>query len=154
MQKMKKVFITDKTQYGLRVMVMKANGIDNPLLHPLVENRLYRVVYFVEPGKGVFCTSMAKGVIFLEWMDEGLIPLENPYDHMYLYVEVIRFMSQVDPGTSRGLVVVGRAKIPIPRVPGTEIKGVFDLVRTHEGKETKPEGCIMISMTLETITIM
>ncbi|XP_019438845.1 PREDICTED: uncharacterized protein LOC109344536 [Lupinus angustifolius] len=153
MRKMKKV-ITDKTQYGLRVMVMKANGIDNTLLHPFVQNRLYRVLCWVEPGEEVFCTSLTQGLIFIEWMDEGIIPLENPYDHVFLYVEVIRLMSKVDPGTSHGRVVVGRAKIPIPRVPGIEKKGVFNLVRNSEREEPKPEGCIMISMTLETIIIL
>ncbi|KAE9598749.1 putative glutamate decarboxylase, Glutamine synthetase [Lupinus albus] len=153
MQKMKKIITTDKKKYGLRVMVMKVDGVDHPSLHPLVVNRLYNVVCWVEPGEELFCTTLKQSLIFIQWMDEAIIPLENPNDHGFLYVEVIRYMSEVDPGTSHGRVVVGRAKIPIPREPGHQKKGVFDLVRTCEG-ELKLEGCIMISMTLETMIIM
>lgn len=148
-QKGKRV-INDDTQIGLHVKIIEAIGIDNPSLHKLVRSRHYNVVCWVEHGGEEFRTTMIEGLT-LSWNEIGMIVLESPDDHVFLNVEVQRFNSKVDPGTSNGRVVVGRARIPFPKELYREVKGCFQLVRA-EGEEHKPEGEIIMAMRLERVS--
>ncbi|WJX32373.1 hypothetical protein P8452_20706 [Trifolium repens] len=65
---------------------------------------------------------------------------------------VQRFNSLVDPGTSSGKVVVGRVKIPIPKVFDQRKVGSFHLIRSDE-KGLRLEGNILLSMTLQKIKL-
>ncbi|KAK7290109.1 hypothetical protein RIF29_04298 [Crotalaria pallida] len=149
MQNMKlKSVITDNTRYILHVKIIKALGIDSPMLHPLVRHRFYKVALWVEPNKEYY-TSVVQGCT-PQWLDILHIDLKNPCDHPFLYVEVLRFGSKVDPGTSTGMVVVGRARISYPKEPGCEVTGkLVDLLRPDQGGKAKPEGVIRLSMKLE-----
>ena len=140
----------DDHQIVLHVMIVKAEGIDNPNLHPLVSNRHYNVVYWVVPGEELR-TKLTDGIDPL-WNEKGMIFLDNLDDHVYLNVEVQRFNSKVDPGTSCGRVVVGRARIPFPKELYRKRTGYFTLVRT-EGEHHKAEGQIVLVMRLERIKI-
>ncbi|KAG8487105.1 hypothetical protein CXB51_020651 [Gossypium anomalum] len=52
-----------------------------------------------------------------------------------------------NPGPSRGYIVVGRAKVALPKLPGIKESQRVGLVRLIDG-QTVGEGHIIISLTL------
>ncbi|KAJ1400965.1 hypothetical protein SESBI_29126 [Sesbania bispinosa] len=86
-------------QAYLRVKLLGAEGIDEPNLHASVVNKDYWVVLWVRPDE--------------EYRTESV-------------EEVLRFNSVNDLGTSRGIVVVERARIPLPKKFDSEKKGALD----------------------------
>lgn len=129
-----------------------AEGLDNPSSHPCVAQRIYRVVYWVEPDD-MFLTPAALGSGLQDpvWKEKRCIVLGKPGKYRgFLNVEVIRVFSKEDPCTSSGTVVVGRAQIPLPWKPYKNKSGRFGLVRV-EGLGIKAEGHIALSMELKMI---
>ena len=127
-----------------------AEGLDDLSSHPCVAERIYRVVYWVEPDD-MFLTPAAVGLLDPIWKEERCIVLGRPGKYRELLnVEVIRVCSKADPGTSYGVVVVGRAQIPLPWKPYKKKSGRFGLVRV-EGLGIKAEGHISLSMELKMI---
>ncbi|CAL0324447.1 unnamed protein product [Lupinus luteus] len=132
---------------GLHLEILYAEDIDNPDIHPYVLNREYRLVVWVYPNEE-FSTIPVEGLLNPVWNASGFILLKKfPEYHNFLNVEVLRVNSMNDPGTSSGVVIVGKAKIPLPRVLYGEKTGRFELVR-EMGEGFKVEGHIHLSMKL------
>lgn len=146
-QKNKNV-ITDEYRLGLHVKIHKAVGIDEPTRHPCVESRHYNVIYWVKPGEEIR-TKVTKGLT-PKWNQIDVILLDSLDDEVVLNVEVQRFNSVVDPGTSNGNVVIGRVRIPFPMVFNRRKVGSFPLLR-RDGNGYKLEGAIYLSMRLQRI---
>ncbi|XP_027368509.1 uncharacterized protein LOC113874487 [Abrus precatorius] len=133
---------------SLQLNILHAEGIDEPNLHPSVGDRSYCVVLWVMPGRE-FYTNTVMGMLNPIWNSEGVIFLRNlPDKYTFLYLEVLRLNSVTDPGTSNGVVVVGRAKIPLPKNVNCKKSGRFGLVRVESGR-CKAEGHIILSMELK-----
>ncbi|KAJ7959704.1 C2 domain-containing protein [Quillaja saponaria] len=153
-RKKKKVAIKRDYQVGLALEIYGAEDIDNLTIHPSVTNRIYRTLFWVEPGEE-FCTSEVEGVMNFCWNQKKMIFLgeDKPRDDLFLNLELFRFYSQVDPGTSNGTVNVGRARIALPKEFGCQKKRRVGLWRELEGGELKAEGFISISMELKKLRI-
>ncbi|KAK3038889.1 hypothetical protein RJ639_028611 [Escallonia herrerae] len=65
----------------------------------------------------------------------------------FLNLEVVREEYFGDPGTSRGVVVVGRARIDVPTVVGKCEESAYQLVR-HVGSKVQTEGLIIVRTML------
>ncbi|OIW08496.1 hypothetical protein TanjilG_03172 [Lupinus angustifolius] len=132
---------------GLHLEILYAEDIDNPSIYPNVFNREYRLVVWVDPNQE-FSTIPVEGLWNPVWNASGVILLKKfPEYHTFLNVEVLRVNSVNDPGTSSGVVIVGKVKIPLPRVLYGEKIGRFELVR-EMGEGFKLEGHIHLSMKL------
>jgi hypothetical protein len=143
-----KSIITEEFKVALHVMIFKAEGIDNPTNYPSVNNRAYNVVYWLNPDEEA-STKTAVGVN-PEWNQDDMIVLENLDDEVFLNVEVQRFDSLLDPGTSSGKVVVGRVKIPVPLEFYRRKVGSFPLLMS-DGNGKRLEGSILLAMRLQRI---
>jgi hypothetical protein len=143
--------ITQKFKFGLHVTIHRAEGLDRFANNSYIKNRDYNVVYWIKPGEEIH-TKVVKGFATPEWNHDNVLVLENLDGKVFLNVEVQRFNSLVDPGTSSGKVVVGRVKIPIPKVFDQRKVGSFHLIRSDE-KGLRLEGNILLSMTLQKIKL-
>ncbi|ESQ47123.1 hypothetical protein EUTSA_v10028071mg [Eutrema salsugineum] len=77
-----------------------------------------------------------------------VIPLDFPEDQ-YLYIEFQRINSWQDPGTSKGITVLGRAKIPLPpRTSDRLITCKAGLVGLNSDRCVVFKGHLDISMKL------
>ncbi|AES71110.1 putative C2 domain-containing protein [Medicago truncatula] len=143
-----KSILTEEFKVALHVMIYKAEGIDNPANYPSVNNRAYNVVYWLKPDEEA-STKIAVGVN-PEWNQDDMVVLENLDDEVFLNVEVQRFDSLLDPGTSSGKVVIGRVKIPVPMEFYRRKVGSFPLLRS-DGNGNRLEGSILLAMRLQRI---
>ncbi|CAL0324445.1 unnamed protein product [Lupinus luteus] len=136
-----------KVYLGLHLEILYAEDIDNPSIHPYVLNREYRLAVWVDPNEE-FSTIPVEGILNPVWNASGVILLKKFLEyHTFLNVEVLRVNSMNDPGTSSGVVIVGKVKIPLPTVLYGEKVGRFGLVR-EMGEGFKVEGHIYLSMKL------
>ncbi|KAE9610628.1 hypothetical protein Lal_00029810 [Lupinus albus] len=132
---------------GLHLEILYVEDIENPSIHPYSFNREYRLAVWVDPNDE-FSTIPVEGLLNPVWNSSGVILLKKfPRHHIFLNVEVLRVNSMNDPGTSSGVVIVGRVKIPLPKVLSGEKIGRFGLVR-ERGEGFKVEGHIRLSMKL------
>jgi hypothetical protein len=143
-QNKNKNVINQEFKIGLHVMIYRAEGLDR-------FSKYHNVVYWIKPGEE-FQTEVVEGFVAPEWNQEDVLLLENLDGKVFLNVEVQRFNSLVDPGTSSGKVVVGRVKIPIPKAFDQRKVGSFHLIRSDE-KGLRLEGNILLSMTLQKIKL-
>lgn len=67
--------------------------------------------------------------------------------NLSLRVEVVRVFETAEPGTSRGMTVMGRAEISLPLRVGERKGGRFDLVRCERGKCTI-QGTVSLALEL------
>ncbi|CAK7340678.1 unnamed protein product [Dovyalis caffra] len=126
----------------LILTIIQVNGIDS--LNSDLDNRIYKVESWVESGNR-YTTPELYGVDPL-WLHQFRIPFKNPRDCRSLYLEVIRTHPKSDPGTSTGEVLVGKLKIPLPRL-SSPVEGAFRLTKL-EGPGYKREGSITLTMEL------
>ncbi|QHO15899.1 hypothetical protein HN51_031288 [Arachis hypogaea] len=138
--------VVDKVRIGLHVVIRRAIDLDDSSRN--FNNKHYNVVFWVVPGQE-FRTKIIEGVIPV-WNEADMVEIESIDDHVFLNIEVQRFNSKSDPGTSCGKVVVGRAKIPIPKELYRYRSGFISLVKNEDG-EIKPAGRIMVGTRLERI---
>ncbi|XP_061951913.1 uncharacterized protein LOC133674720 [Populus nigra] len=132
---------------GLVLSIHHAEGIDNPSNYPSVFNRNYCVLFWVYPDDQL-ATEFVSGSPDLAWNQKYRIELDESRDCRFLHVEVLRCgsSSESNPGTSDGMRLVGRAKIPLPDLSG-KTEGRYELVRLEEDGY-KAEGHITLSMKL------
>jgi hypothetical protein len=104
-------------------------------------------VYWIKPGEEIH-TDVVEGSVAPEWYEDDVLMLDNLDDKVFLNVEVQRFNSLVDPGTSSGNVVVGRVKIPIPKSFYRSKVGSFHLIRSDENG-LRLHGNILLSVRLQ-----
>ncbi|KAJ1420733.1 hypothetical protein SESBI_14140 [Sesbania bispinosa] len=140
----------DNREVYLRLRVIQAEGIDDPYLYPYVDNRDYVVLLWISPGEECH-TRIVKGLPNPVWNVSGTIFLkEYPNIHTFLNLEVLRLSSVNDPGTSNGVAIVGRGKIPLPREFNCEKVGCFPLVRAdYKEEDYKVEGGITLCIELK-----
>ncbi|KAE8684924.1 hypothetical protein F3Y22_tig00111105pilonHSYRG00740 [Hibiscus syriacus] len=134
--------------HALQVAIYNAEGIDPLSSYPEVQWRNYRTVFWVN-SLGHYVTGEVVGYPNIEWNEEfgiRLIDLDTSESNI-LNLEVVRVRSSVDPGPSSGVVVVGRARVPLPEVPRIKQVERVGLVRFVEGKIVS-EGHIVIAMKL------
>ncbi|GAV56789.1 C2 domain-containing protein [Cephalotus follicularis] len=147
-KKSKLTHVEGDYQFDLTYTIYSAEGLDNQNTFPGVTNRHYAVVSWTEPGSDL-CTSVRRGAPNPIWKEGFRFPLNKDKNCRFLYVEVVRLNSRTEPGCSRGLVVVGRARIPLPEeVTREDQHGRFGLTRMV-GSELMGEGHIFMSMRLE-----
>ncbi|XP_048231716.1 uncharacterized protein LOC8262752 [Ricinus communis] len=143
----KKTVYEDDRDIALILSIFHAEGIDDPMMSPITY-RTYKVEFWVEIGT-LCMTPEVYGLPNPEWNKKFRILLENPMDCRFLYVEVIRTCSKIDPGTSTGEVLVGRVRLPLPEL-STKIEGSFELVRP-EGPGCRVQGHIRLAMELRKV---
>lgn len=148
-----KTTVTEEFKTGLHIVIYRAEGIDkceetHTKVAQGIKNRGYNVVHWIKPGEELH-TKVVEGVT-PEWNQSGFIMLENLDDDVFLNVEVQRFNSLADPGSSSGKVVVGRVKIPIPVAYNRRKVGSFPLLR-RDGNCHRLEGRVLLSMRLQRI---
>ncbi|KAK2637292.1 hypothetical protein Ddye_032084 [Dipteronia dyeriana] len=135
---------------ALSFTVYYADDIESPKFYPSIsaDNRVYYVACSITPGAGIeFNTNPVIAFPHPAWKQNFRIWLNDPlHSYTSIYVEVIRLYSTSDPGTSNGKVVVGRAKIPMPKKVSRKKEGRFGLMRSDEKGGCRPEGHIAISM--------
>ncbi|KAJ1420738.1 hypothetical protein SESBI_14145 [Sesbania bispinosa] len=134
----------------LRLRVIQDEGIDDPYLYPYADNWDYVVLLRISPSEECR-TRIVKGLPNRVWNSSGTIFLkEYPNIHTFLNLEVLRLRSVNDPGTSNGVAIVGRGKLPLPREFNFEKVGCFPLVRAdYKEEDYKVEGDITLCMELK-----
>lgn len=146
-----KTTVTEEFKTGLYIVIYRAEGIDKcEEIHTNagVKNRGYNVVHWIKPGEEIQ-TKVVEGVTPV-WNQGDVIMLESLDDEVFLNVEVQRFDSLADPGSSSGKVVVGRVKIPIPVAYNRRKVGSFPLIR-NDGNCRRLEGRVLLAMRLQRI---
>ncbi|XWS56682.1 hypothetical protein CRYUN_Cryun09bG0106600 [Craigia yunnanensis] len=148
MKKIRKGDPIPEGDYVLRLTINNAEGIDPPSKYPGVTLRNYRVLTWIDPGDQYLTDEVTESQK-LEWNRLFDIPLNNvvTLESKFLSLEVIRVHSRCDPGPSKGVVVVGRVKVPLPKALGIKHCRRVGLVRFVEGA-TMGEGHITITMKL------
>ncbi|TYH07709.1 hypothetical protein ES288_A08G255400v1 [Gossypium darwinii] len=135
-----------KTNYILQIHIHYAEEIEPSSVYSEVHWRNYRVVFWVNPSDQ-YETGASRGYPKFIWEQLFNIPLINVVtsEPKFLSLEVMRIGG--NPGPSRGYIVVGRAKVALPKVPGIKECQRVGLVRFVDG-QTVGEGHIIISLTL------
>lgn len=141
--------LRDDDKVFLRVKINNCEGIDQDNKDPLGSD--YRVFLSVEPGSEYYTTPAAGFRRRPEWNSVCSVPLKlgDCYTKV-LSVEVIRMNSDPsDVGTSTGLKVVGRARIPLPLRLNLEINHQrFGLARVDSNGFLTTAGFINVVMEL------
>ncbi|MED6164291.1 hypothetical protein PIB30_088239 [Stylosanthes scabra] len=152
--------VVDEERLGLHVMIMKAEiDVDDDeeeedhlddYSRRFHHKHFYNVVYWIVPGEEIR-TKITEGVK-PTWNERGMVVIEESIDdYVFLNVEVQRFNSISDPGTSNGRVVVGRVKIPFPKELYRKRIGSFSLVKNKGEAGNKLAGKVVVGMRLERI---
>ncbi|WCJ19790.1 hypothetical protein M5689_002065 [Euphorbia peplus] len=136
----------DSYDSHLEVILYHAEGIENPMIYPYIVHRIYKVECWVEFGS-IYHSLQVHGLPNPHWNQTFYIPLENPDDCRFLHIEVIRSYSINDPSTSTNETIVGKVKIPLPKV-SNRLEGRFGLVKP-DGPSYKAEGHIVLALKLE-----
>lgn len=147
----KRIKISKKSHTFLHLQVLKVEGIS---LRPSSVNKACSVVSWLDPWdeRETYIVdgfpspySNTKEIFYL-----GQYPI--PYTYEFLNLEVLRFTSNNEPGTSNGIAIMGKAKIPLPKVFNNTRIECFDLVKTNLAKRiNEVVGRILLSMKLEVI---
>lgn len=143
----RKRFFSEKSvadsKISCKFIIHYAEDIDNPSDYPIdYSERNYAVIFWVQPGREHH-TNVVKGSPNPIWK-QGFRMILNPDEEFgFLNMEVVRVHSRADPGTSTGLILVGRVRIPILRKP-CMISQRYGLVRP-EGSGYKAEGHLYVS---------
>lgn len=105
----------------------------------------YLVAYWVET-EHQRVSKLVRGSKHICVNEVGSIWLS--YNHYkYLYVEVMRMGPTSDPGTSYGMTLVGRARIPLPPKDDARVSGIYELMRRRrEDGEIKAQGLIQLTL--------
>ncbi|KAL3523945.1 hypothetical protein ACH5RR_016779 [Cinchona calisaya] len=144
-----------KPYYILHVRIKKATKVDEVtgVFAPIRRKTgYYGAVITDSQHMREFSTQVVRGVPEPKWEHDISIIFDEFPQGESLFVEILQFGSEGDPQTSSGIVVVGRARIPVP----TQWKKFG--VQHHEffrmmGSEKKVEGIIVMRMELEMRTL-
>ncbi|MBA0764199.1 hypothetical protein Gotri_013563 [Gossypium trilobum] len=119
-----------------------AEEIDPSSVYSEVHWRNYRVVFWVNPSDQ-YETGASRGYPIFIWEQLFNIPLINVIsEHKFLSLEVMR--TGGNPGPSRGYIVVGRAKVALPKVLGIKECQRVGLVRFVDGQTVELIGYLGI----------
>ncbi|XP_050235352.1 uncharacterized protein LOC126683482 [Mercurialis annua] len=148
----KEIIIPKDYQIDLHIQIHFAEGLDNPNIYPDVKSRFYKVVFSVN-SENEYETPYEIGLPNPIWINQKYrIRLNKFMDIRFLYVEVVRCGvsgSESDPESSNGRSVVGRARIPLPKVTRKK-SGRYGLVRCFYG-ECKAEGHVGLTLEMKKI---
>ncbi|OMO88206.1 hypothetical protein CCACVL1_08527 [Corchorus capsularis] len=139
-----------KEKYLLSLILHNAEGIEPVSKYPAnASRRNYRACVWIDPESRYETDEVVGGIRKVAFDEEIRIQFNNDYgiplETNFLSLEIVRVRSRCDPGPSRGSVVVGRLRVPLPKVPLVKISRRFGLVRLVNG-EIVGEGHIGISM--------
>lgn len=140
----------NKPYFLLQLHVRSASNVDQ-LVGPFVPTRNssgYYLVIITDSQYSTQCkTQIVKGNPQPFWGCNLEMEFDEFPEDVSLFVEVLELGNKHDPGTSTGVVVVGRAQIPVPTKRGDfgwRRQGLVTLM----GSETKVEGFIELHMEL------
>lgn len=137
------------SKFSLNFTIHHAEGVDEPSDYPIdYSERNYAVVFWVDPGRE-YNTKVVRGSPNPIWKQDFWMIIDPDESCGFLNMEVVRVHSRADPGTSKGWILVGRVRIPIPRKICSKSRR-YGLVRP-EGSGYKPEGHLFVSMQTEKI---
>ncbi|KAL2548727.1 uncharacterized protein Fot_10304 [Forsythia ovata] len=156
--KRKGVMVDEEYESYLCLKIFSAEDIDRATMNPNGEMRRYRTLIWVRHMDEKYITPIASGLPNPSWDSACIIPL-GIYEHFryFLHVEVYRTCSKSDPGSSSGVALVGKTRIPLPKL-GHKICGRFGLVRPNDAASSSSNsgsdlGCIAeghINLNMET----
>nr|GMC59135.1 C2 domain-containing protein [Ipomoea batatas] len=132
----------------LRVSIGGGEDIDMAT-RSAVASRHYKVVAWVVRGQE-FVTPFVEGKLDPIWNRRFEVLMDPAVmSAAFLHVEVIRASSD-EPGTSRNATVVGRARIPLPKLPGSPPPSSFTRygLTVPHGGEVRPGGHIYVLMEI------
>ncbi|GAA0170311.1 hypothetical protein LIER_24603 [Lithospermum erythrorhizon] len=136
----------------LTVEIYRAENIDKSTKNLDDYPRIYTVFGFVDAPENEFTTQYRKGGPNPQWFEKRKLKLENyePCNNMFLHLEVIRVSRCMqDPGTSRGVEVVGRTKISLPEI-GQKVVRQYALTIMENGRvSSKPRGHIVVGLEMD-----
>ncbi|KAL2548723.1 uncharacterized protein Fot_10256 [Forsythia ovata] len=149
--------VDEEQKCYLRLKLFSAEGIDRAtLMNPNGEIRKYQALIWVRPMDEKYITRIASGLPNPSWDSACNLPLGiyEPFKY-FLHVEVYRMCPKSDPGSSTGIALVGKTRIPLPKL-GHKICGRFELVRPNDAPSSSsnsdsdlgciPEGHIYLNM--------
>ncbi|KAF7806890.1 leucine-rich repeat extensin-like protein 6 [Senna tora] len=100
----------------MRVRINRADGIDHlSLLYDVNKTKPYYYVnYWINP-KEQHRTRLIQSLYSQTWDEEITILLRNdPFRYRFLYLEVMRICARSEPGTSNGITLVSKGRVPLP----------------------------------------
>lgn len=146
LSKRKSLVVEEDYEILLNVVVREAEDIDKGTTN--YTKRTYGVLGWVEPNQ-CFLTQEVNGLPpNLVWNSEYCFVLDKSMNYNYLYLEIYRTRSTSDPGTSSGIVLVGRTKISLPNQIDVIKRGWFWLA-VPKGSSCVPEGRILVAMEMK-----
>ncbi|KAL2525760.1 Uncharacterized protein Adt_10814 [Abeliophyllum distichum] len=158
--KRKGVMVDEEQECYLSLKIFSAEDIDRATMNPNGDMRRYQALIWVRHKDENYITNIASGLPNPSWDSACIIPLGiyEPYKY-FLHVEVYRMCSKSDPGPSSGIALVGKTRIPLPKL-GHKICGRFGLVRPNDAVgpssgSSSDLGCIAeghIILNMETKT--
>ncbi|EEF33993.1 conserved hypothetical protein [Ricinus communis] len=152
-QKNKQVVREEDFEIDLDVSIHYAEGLDNPNTYPGVRSRYYKVICWVHPDDQ-YETHLAQGLPNPVWETKRRMELDKSLDIRFLHVEVLRYnIPGFFPATcsSSGVTVVGRARIPLPKLSHKK-SGRHGLVRP-EGDGCRADGHIGLTLEMNKLVI-
>lgn len=145
--KRERAMVDEEPGACLSVRLILARDIDGATMNLNGYRRRYQAILWVCPGDE-YITDIALGLPNPCWncTSHFSVGIYEPY---FLHVEVYRIGSKLDPGTSNGIVLVGRTRIPVPKLDH-KICGSYVLVRPNydaaSGSGCIAEGQVVLGM--------
>ncbi|KAL2548729.1 uncharacterized protein Fot_10259 [Forsythia ovata] len=145
LKRKRSVMVDEEQECYLCLKIFSAEDIDRATMNPNGEMRRYRALIWVRHMDENFITPTASGLPNPSWDSACILPLGiyEPFRY-FLHVEVYRMCAKSDPGSSTGIVLVGKTRIPLPKL-GHKICGRFGLVRPNDAPSSSSGsdlGCI------------
>lgn len=130
----------------LRVGIHRAEHIDNATKHSVP--RFYAVHGWI--ADKAILTEAVLGMPNPEWQMLFTIRLGNYEPNQFLHLEVIRTSPTTDPGSSNGFAIVGRTKIPLPKLDHKNT-APYELVMQDGSGSLSPAGHIIVTLELKSM---
>ncbi|XP_054796222.1 uncharacterized protein LOC129301661 [Prosopis cineraria] len=134
----------------LALGIRGAVGTDD--VDPVVTaGRCYCVLYWIEPDNVFHTRPVHPSRNNPVWEELDVLPVLDyaPENSGFLHGEVARLCSDTDPGPSSGSVIVGRARVPLPKIPYCTIEDRFGLVKHIGEGHMCLAGDIILCMKLQ-----
>lgn len=139
--------VDEEPRAFLSVKLILAQDIDRATMNLNGYRRRYQAILWVCRGDE-YITDIALGLPNPCWNCISHFPV-GIYEPYFLHVEVYRIGSKSDPGTSNGIVLVGKTRIPVPKLDH-KICGSYVLVRPNydaaSGSGCIAEGQVVLGM--------
>lgn len=147
---------TPERNFVLMVLIEETKDVDrmSTMIYLNSMPVLYYAACWVDPMK-IYRTEIVPGSLRHLWKAMLRIPMgDYPPDYDFLYFEIIRLCFVTEPGTSTGLTVVARVKVPLTKklFQGRIVSGFYGMVALDEDDGLpKPQGFVGLSMQIKVI---